>query len=844
MSFDELCRRVDDGRLRIVFVLGLARGGTTALEKFLYENLPFDSQINEPSLLGPPTDESRAEATFRRVLEHVRRLEDSRRPKYTILIKEVTNKVLPSMIPLWAKLSSTWLVVVRNPLLQMESRLKSMLDRIDSGALLEYGINADFAGLSMVVHDQLMFETPDEPSREELNSSWRRMWSKCKNDRDFSRLNIGALRACTLHPFCAWHECQEVMWGAQQQLPLTQFEDLSYEICDKILEWRLGWSPLRRQLELLDVERLVVDFSSFQMEGGAPVMDWLVDRLFVNNETIPVRMSFEACANTADWTSKSWDQWYGSPCFAKAAKSHGLDPVSKKPMALSKFPKFLQSHLADALRQWASLVNYAPPFAIRAPYAGLDPVHDVVCAAAAAFVFKRPALKRALATLEPQEPAKTWLLDVGAACLVALAQGIMLWQCALAYFWELRIRVVAMPCIVLKRGEYPIDEAALLSVIIPAHNEATTVKSTVDAVLERATTKQFEVVVVDAGSTDGTRDVLNDYGDKIRVVDHVDGGGRGPALNAGAKEAKGHLLFFVHADTLVPENFEALLRDELNDPRCELAAFGLETTLARESLVTRIVEAAANWRASRLQLPWGDHGLALTRTRFDHLGGFKNVPIFEDLDLVLKARRFAAYTNRRVRIMDAKVTTSARRYHDLLSSVKATFLNAVLVIWWHLGATPSQCFKLYYGKTIGGRVPDNPGVPSRDKDPADDGTQDPAAAEEVPAPAASNDAPAPAAANDAPAASNEAPAPAASSEAPAAAAASSEAPTPAPAAANETLAPAPVGDEVPAPAPAFVPQYGPYEHQEGKTVSFHDAIMEQTALDRANYGTHPPSSSS
>ncbi len=60
-SFQELKKRTDAGTLRIVFVLGLPRGGTTATERFLYEALPFDAQVNEPSLLDLPDGSNRLE---------------------------------------------------------------------------------------------------------------------------------------------------------------------------------------------------------------------------------------------------------------------------------------------------------------------------------------------------------------------------------------------------------------------------------------------------------------------------------------------------------------------------------------------------------------------------------------------------------------------------------------------------------------------------------------------------------------------------------------------------------------------------------------------------------------
>ena len=225
-SYQELRRRVDECGTRIVFVLGLPRGGerrgnrttpsrgalfarsfervmmlfcapcgaavflnmpslstfepdrpraggTTALERFLYERLPFDAQVNEPSLLGPPTGEGRAEATFRRVLA-------AADEGATILVKEVTNKVLPAMTQLWARVARWCVVVVRSPALQLESRLKCMVDRADSGALAAFGVDADARADSVEIHGARVLEGDAN------GASWRVAWRAAKRDRDLS----------------------------------------------------------------------------------------------------------------------------------------------------------------------------------------------------------------------------------------------------------------------------------------------------------------------------------------------------------------------------------------------------------------------------------------------------------------------------------------------------------------------------------------------------------------------------------------------------------------------------------------------------------------------------------
>ena len=67
------------------------------------------------------------------------------------------------------------------------------------------------------------------------------------------------------------------------------------------------------------------------------------------------------------------------------------------------------------------------------------------------------------------------------------------------------------------------------------------------------------------------------------------------------------------------------------------------------------------------------------------------MPLLEDVDLVLRARRFG-----RVRVLDAPAETSPRRF-DALGVVRSSLVDALTLLWWHCGATPAQCWWLYYG---------------------------------------------------------------------------------------------------------------------------------------------------
>ena len=361
-SFRALAARVDAGTLRIVFVLGLPRGGTTATERFLYETLPFDAQVNEPSLLGLPDGASRIEPVFRAVLA-------AAADATTILVKEVANKVLPTAIELWSLIARWWVIVVRQPRLQLESRLVSMLDRVDSGALAPFFTPEDSA-----IDGRCVCAPP-----------WHETWARMKSRRDYACLDEGAARLCLLHPFCLWPDVQHAILGRVACSEMVELGTLDDRDGRNILEWRLGWSALVKHLDVLATltappDTTIVDFSSVQADGGFSLREKLHLSVFAGATRVPARRPFEWCAHRDRWDDDNWERWYGAPCFAEA-RSAAIDRPRKTPVPASLLPPFLRAALADASKTWAALVlmdaRALPPVA--AP--GVDAVHDWACAA-------------------------------------------------------------------------------------------------------------------------------------------------------------------------------------------------------------------------------------------------------------------------------------------------------------------------------------------------------------------------------------------------------------------------------------------------------------------------------
>jgi rSAM/selenodomain-associated transferase 2/rSAM/selenodomain-associated transferase 1 len=218
-----------------------------------------------------------------------------------------------------------------------------------------------------------------------------------------------------------------------------------------------------------------------------------------------------------------------------------------------------------------------------------------------------------------------------------------------------------------------------LSVIIPVLNEAKTLP---DVLTSTAADSEVEIIVVDGGSVDDTMAIAQSYG--VNVLSSS--GGRALQMNAGAAAATGEILLFLHADTQLPTGYDQMVRATLNaqssKPPVIAGAFTLYIDAPRWTL--RLVEWGVNWRSRFLQLPYGDQAIFLKADTFHNLGGFPELPIMEDFELVCQLRRLGS-----IIILSTPVVTSARRW--LKKGVfQTTLLNQIIIAGYLLGISPQR----------------------------------------------------------------------------------------------------------------------------------------------------------
>jgi rSAM/selenodomain-associated transferase 2 len=222
--------------------------------------------------------------------------------------------------------------------------------------------------------------------------------------------------------------------------------------------------------------------------------------------------------------------------------------------------------------------------------------------------------------------------------------------------------------------------APLISVIVPCRNERKVIDTTLACLL--STGHDVEIIVVDGGSTDGTLEHLNHP--RIRVLQTRQG--RGHQLDFGARAARGSMLWFVHADTLITPEAEDALRTVAQDRKILSGNFRLvfDGPTVGAKCMTGIY-GYLRW----IGLCYGDSGYFVRAETYRASGGFNDYPIFEDLDLLRRLRRGGRFVR-----LPAIVTTSARRMEQRTFPLMFAYWTFLQVLYW-FGCDPRRLEKLY-----------------------------------------------------------------------------------------------------------------------------------------------------
>ena len=201
-----------------------------------------------------------------------------------------------------------------------------------------------------------------------------------------------------------------------------------------------------------------------------------------------------------------------------------------------------------------------------------------------------------------------------------------------------------------------------ISIIVPVFNEINFINDFISHLKSTCQTPQ-EIIIVDGGSTDGTGKLLESLTD-ISVFQTKTG--RANQMNFGAKIAKTSLLYFVHVDSILPQNFDTLI---LNSYKKKKVAGCFRLKFDKANWLLKLAAAGSEW--NHLLCRGGDQSLFVSKNKFDMLNGFDpRYKVCEDIEFIKKL-----YKNKCFIVLPQTLTTSSRRFYK----------NGIIYLLFHFG---------------------------------------------------------------------------------------------------------------------------------------------------------------
>jgi len=221
-----------------------------------------------------------------------------------------------------------------------------------------------------------------------------------------------------------------------------------------------------------------------------------------------------------------------------------------------------------------------------------------------------------------------------------------------------------------------------LSFVIPTLNEALGIEDVLKP-LQCFRHVGHEIILADGKSDDDTVELAKSLVDSIVIVEK----GRARQQNAGAKEANGDWLFFLHADTQIPKNLQKILGSRLNN---DIVWGRFDVKLTGCHIYFRIIEKLMNWRSRLTGIATGDQLIFIRADIFKKIGGFKDIDLMEDIEISTRLKAISAPL-----CFCETVVTSSKKWE------KNGIIKTVLLMWWlrlnfFLGRDPKKLQQIYY----------------------------------------------------------------------------------------------------------------------------------------------------
>ena len=227
----------------------------------------------------------------------------------------------------------------------------------------------------------------------------------------------------------------------------------------------------------------------------------------------------------------------------------------------------------------------------------------------------------------------------------------------------------------------------MISIIIPVYHEENIIDKCINHLLTGIKDDDYEIIIVDG---DYQQSSIKSIKKRIKNIKYLSTTrGRGNQMNIGASKAKGNILLFLHGDTQLPNKALQKINTAMSQGNYIGGAFNLAIN-SHKSLL-QLIAFCASMRSQLTRIPFGDHGIFIKKDYFFQVGGYKEIPLMEDIELMRRIKQ----RKDKIIILKDKIKTSARRW-EKNGILYNTLRNWILQLLYFLGTSPHKLVQYYY----------------------------------------------------------------------------------------------------------------------------------------------------
>lgn len=227
-------------------------------------------------------------------------------------------------------------------------------------------------------------------------------------------------------------------------------------------------------------------------------------------------------------------------------------------------------------------------------------------------------------------------------------------------------------------------DAIKISVIIPVFREEDRINATIGSLVKMKGNHSVEIIVVDGDHCGSTIQCINEP-TVIRITAEK---GRAIQMNTGAAKAAGDILLFLHADTILPEKGFDKIKAVMETGKYAAGAFNYD--IESRNLFLRFIYYTSYLRSKISRITYGDQGIFIRKDYFEKIGGYPEIPIMEDVELMKKIKK----NKDKICVLKEGVKTSARRYEEE-GIIHGWMRNHRMRILYFFGISPERLVKYY-----------------------------------------------------------------------------------------------------------------------------------------------------